>query len=210
MTTQIFNVREMTSDLITRAAREITAGAVAVFPTDTVYGIGTNAFNEKSISRLYEIKNRPPVSALQILTGTVRQAQEVVQWEEPAKKLAQAFWPGALTIILPPSPKGEALLRGFAALGLRVPGNEFLVSLLSCMGAPMASTSANLHGQPTLTQEEDLLNTFDGKTDFIFLGGTLSPVASSVITLAEKKPRLLREAAVSRSALEEVLGEKID
>lgn len=210
MTTQIFNVREMTSDLITRAAREITAGAVAVFPTDTVYGIGTNAFNEKSISRLYEIKNRPPVSALQILTGTVRQAQEVVQWEEPAKKLAQAFWPGALTIILPPSSKGEALLRGFAALGLRVPGNEFLVSLLSCMGAPMASTSANLHGQPTLTREEDLLNTFDGKTDFIFLGGTLSPVASSVITLAEKKPRLLREAAVSRSALEEVLGEKID
>ncbi len=210
MTTQIFNVREMTRDLITRAAREITAGAVAVFPTDTVYGIGTNAFNEKSISRLYEIKNRPPVSALQILTGTVRQAQEVVQWGEPAQKLAHAFWPGALTVILPPSPKGKALLRGFAALGLRVPGNEFLVNLLSCMGAPMASTSANLHGHPTLTREEDLLNTFDGKTDFIFLGGTLSPVASSVITLAEKKPRLLREAAVSRSALEEVLGEKID
>lgn len=209
MKTQIFKISQMTGDLLSQAAQAVTAGAVAVFPTDTVYGIGTNAFNESSIFRIYDIKNRPPVSALQILTGTIPQAKEVVQWGDKAQKLAEAFWPGALTIILPPSAKGEPLRRGFAALGLRVPGNEFLVKLLSLMGAPMASTSANLHGQPTLTKEEDLLNTFDGKTDFIFLGGTLSPVASSVITLAEEKPRLLREAAVSRARLEQVLGEKV-
>ena len=209
MKTQIFNITCLTAQELLSAARAITEGAVAVFPTDTVYGIGTNAFNEKSISRIYQIKNRPGNSALQILTGTLEQAKEVVQWGPRAQKLADAFWPGALTVIIPACPKGEPLLRGFGALGLRVPGNEFLVKLLSQMGAPMASTSANLHGQPTLTREEDILDTFEGKADLIFLGGTLSPVASSVITLAEEKPRLLREAAVSRGRLEAVLNEKV-
>lgn len=209
MNTQIFNINSLTPLQLEQAARALTDGAVAVFPTDTVYGIGTNAFKEESISRIYAIKERPSASALQILTGTLAQAQEVVQWSPAAQKLAEAFWPGALTVILPPSAKGEPLRRGFAALGLRVPGNEFLVRLLARMGAPMASTSANLHGQPTLTREEDILQTFTGKVDLIFLGGTLSPVASSVITLAEEKPRLLREAAVSRAELEKVLGSTV-
>lgn len=210
MKTRIFNTADTTPALLDEAARALTAGAVAVFPTDTVYGIGANAFNEASISRIYEAKNRPPASALQILTGTAAQAKAVARWTDGAQKLADAFWPGALTVILPASPQGEPLLRGFDALGLRVPGSAFLTDLLSRMGAPLASTSANLHGLPALTREEEILETFDSKVDFIFLGGTLSPVASSVISLAGPSPRLLREGAVSRARLEAALGAKID
>ena len=204
MKTQIFNAADLTGAQLARAAQDIARGAVAVFPTDTVYGIGTYAFNGDSISRIYALKNRPAGQALQILTGTVEQAKAITAWS------AQAFWPGALTVILQANAAGQPLLRGFEALGIRVPGNRFLVELLTQMGGAMASTSANLHGQPTLTLEKDILQTFDGKADYIFLGGTLSPVASSVINLAQNPAHLIREGAVSRARLEAVLGEKID
>lgn len=208
MKTRIFNVSSLTKEEIAACAKAVGGGAVAVFPTDTVYGIGTNAFNESSIQYIYHVKERPASSALQILTGTARQARAVTQWTPDAQKLADAFWPGALTVILPPSKEGQPLRRGFAGLGLRVPGNAFLVDLLSAMPAPMASTSANIHGQPVLTEEKDIVRTFDGKADFIFLGGTLSPVASSVLDLTSA-PKLIREAAVSRAELEAVLGRPI-
>lgn len=201
----IYPIDKMTQAQTAQVAARIDAGAVAVFPTDTVYGIGTNAFNEEAISRIYQIKQRPASSALQILVGNARQAREITRWDENAEKLARAFWPGALTVILRPNEKGLALRRGFEGLGLRVPGRAALTRLLALMKAPMASTSANLHGRPVITQEEELLNFFDGKADIILTGGDLSPVASSVIDMTAQA-KLLREAAVGRARLEEVLG----
>lgn len=203
--THIFKTAEVTPEILARAAREIESGAVAVLPTDTVYGIGTGAFCEASVKRIYEIKERPASSPLQILTGSLEQACAAAVFSPGALRLAQAFWPGGLTMILPPSRKGRALARGFAGVGLRVPGNRFLVSLLLAMNAPLACTSANLHGQPVLTQEKDVLETFDGKADYIFLGGTLSPTASSVADLTGE-PVLLREGEVKRAELERVWG----
>lgn len=203
--THIFKAADVTPEILAHAAREIESGAVAVVPTDTVYGIGTGAFCEAAIERIYKIKERPATSPLQILTGSLGQARETAVFSPGAERLAQAFWPGALTMILPPSQKGRALTRGFAGLGLRVPGNEFLVRLLSIMNAPLACTSANLHGQPVLTDERTVLKTFDGKADYIFLGGTLSPLASSVADLTAE-PVLLREGAVSLAELERVWG----
>ena len=196
----------MTPEYIQMAAGAIDKGAVAVVPTDTVYGIGTGGFCEESIAEIYQIKERPANSALQILTGSLEQARQIAQFSEPAEKLAAAYWPGALTAILPPAPAGKPLTRGFAGLGIRVPGNTFLVELLSKMKAPMACTSANLHGQPVLTDEETILKTFDGKVDFIFLGGTLSPTASSVVDLTGNEPVLLREGGISLADLEKTLG----
>ncbi len=204
--TRIFKVSELTEKTLLEAAQDISRGAVAVVPTDTVYGMGTGAFCEESIVRIYQIKNRPATSALQILIPSLAAAKQVAQFTPQAEKLAAACWPGGLTAILPAIQAGQPLLRGFKGLGLRVPGNPFLVSLLEKMTVPMACTSANLHGQPTLTEEKTLLGTFDGKADYIFLGGTLSPTASSVVDLTGA-PRLLREGGISRARLEELLGE---
>jgi len=173
--TRIFNVADVTPEAVSLAAREIEDGAVAVVPTDTVYGIGTGAFCEASIERIYKIKERPATSPLQILTGSLEQARKTATFTPGAERLAQAFWPGGLTMILPPSEKGRALTRGFAGLGLRIPGNAFLVSLLSAMEAPLACTSANLHGQPVLTDEAEVLKTFDGKVDFSFFRRFVKP-----------------------------------
>ncbi len=206
--TRIFKVSEMTETDILSAARALDEGAVSVVPTDTVYGIGTGAFCEESVLRIYQIKARPATSPLQILTGSVAQAKAVAQFSGGAERLAQTYWPGAITIVLPPTAEGKSLTRGFKGLGLRVPGNPFLVGLLSQMSHPMACTSANLHGQPVLTDEETILKTFDGKVDYIFLGGQLSPTASSVVDLTEE-PRLLREGGVPRADLEKTLGQTL-
>ncbi len=203
--THIFNVKQLSSADLAEAARALESGAVAVVPTDTVYGIGTGAFCEASVRRIYEIKERPASSPLQILTGSLEQARAAAEFSPGAERLAQAFWPGGLTMILPPTKAGQPLARGFAGIGLRVPGNAFLVSLLRAMHMPLASTSANLHGQPVLTEEADVLSTFDGKADYIFLGGTLSPTASSVADLTQE-PLLLREGGVPRAELERVWG----
>lgn len=201
---RIFKTARITPEELAKIAADINDGAVAVFPTDTVYGIGTNAFNEESIRRIYEIKNRPAAVPLQILVGSVPLAQEIVLWNESAEKLAAAFWPGALTMILTPNEKGRALRRGFAGLGLRVPGNPFLVGLLETMRAPLASTSANLHEMDVITTEKELLKTFEDKVDIILLGGTLSPVASTVLNMTES-PVMVREAAITWEELEAVL-----
>jgi len=203
--TLIFKTREMTPEYISMAAGALDKGALAVLPTDTVYGIGTGAFCETSIKEIYRIKERPLSVPLQILTGSLEQAQQIAQFSEGAARLAQSFWPGALTMVLPPAPEGRALARGFAGIGLRVPGNKFLGGLLSAMKTPLACTSANLHGQPVLTDEKAVLETFDGKVDFIFLGGTLSPTASSVVDLTAD-PLLLREGGIPRAELERELG----
>lgn len=209
MKSRIFRIEEMTAAQMREAAALIECGVVAVYPTDTVYGVGASAFNEDAIKRIYEIKQRPSGAALQILTGSAAQAREVVQWTEQAQRLAAAYWPGALTMILPPNEKGRPLLRGFKGLGLRVPAYAALTELLAALACPMASTSANLHGRPVFTKEEEIIEFFDGKADLILAGGTLGARASSVLDLTGPEPKLLREEALSRAELEKTLGASI-
>lgn len=208
MQTRIFKTSEVTAEELEKAVNAIEKGALAVLPTDTVYGVGTGAFCEESILKIYQLKQRPTDTPFQILTGSVEQAREVACFSEQAEKCAHHFWPGALTMIMPPKEKGRALTRGFEGLGIRVPKNDFLVKLLNRLAGPMACTSANVHGQPTLLDEKNILETFNGKVDFIFLGGTLSPVASSVINLMGT-PTLIREGGISREKLEQVLGQPL-
>ena len=207
--TRIYNVADITPLEIEQLARALEKGAVAALSTDTVYGLATGAYCEASIQRIYQLKNRPAAAPLQLLAGNMAQVQQIARFSAGAKQLAQRFWPGALTMVLPPTAKGQLLTRGFAGLGVRVPGNLFLQHLLDRMTAVLASTSANLHGQPVVTEEKILLDTFNGKVDYIVLGGTLSPVASSVVDLTGR-PRLLREEAVSRADLERVLAQPLD
>lgn len=205
MKSLICPIDSLTSEQMQDVAARIDAGAVAAYPTDTVYGLGTNAFDEGAIARIYQIKERPASSALQILLGSTQQARAVAVFDERAERLARTFWPGGLTLIVPPSEKGVPLLRGFAGLGLRVPAHPALVRLLTLMKNPLASTSANLHGRPVIKDDRELAAFFDGKADIVLTGGVLSREASSVVDMTGV-PRLLREGAVPCAALEKVLG----
>lgn len=207
--TKIFKYSDLSPELIARLAGALERGAVGVFPTDTVYGIGAGALVEESIAQIYAIKKRPASMPLQIMTSSADRALDLAQFSPQALRLAHKFWPGALTLIMPPSPKNKALARGFEGLGIRVPKNDFLESLLDAMAMPLAMTSANLHGQPVWTQEAPVIKAFNGKVDFIVLGGTLSPTASSVVNCCTPKPVLIREGQILRAALERVIEEDL-
>ena len=156
MKTQIFPINQMSSEQLSQVARAVESGAVVALATDTVYGIAANAFNEKAIGQIYQLKQRPAGMALQILVDSVAAAQQIVAWNKHAEKLAHAYWPGPLTMILPPSEQGRPLLRGFAGLGLRVPNHAGLLQLLSALQVPLACTSANEHGCAVITSEKEL------------------------------------------------------
>lgn len=190
-------------------AHALDEGAVTVFATDTVYGIGTGAFCEGAIQKICALKNRPPTQPLQILVPSVARAEQIAQFTPGALRVAQTYWPGGLTLILPPTEKGRSLLRGAAGLGIRVPAYEPLCQVLARMQHSLCSTSANLHGQPVLTDEANVLETFDGLVDYIWLGGTLSPTASSVLDVTATPARILREGSILKNDLQRVLGAPI-
>ena len=204
--TRIFRRAALTEADTAYLAQQLAQGAVGVFPTDTVYGIGTGARCEEAVAEIYRLKARPERQPLQLLFASTERAREAAYFSPQAQRLAQAYWPGALTLILPPLAHATALARGFAGLGIRVPKDDFLSRLLAVTDGPLACTSANVHGQPVWTEEAPVLRAFEGKADFIVLGGTLSPTASSVVDLM-RRPRLLREGQLTRAELEKTLGE---
>lgn len=207
MTAKIYNACELSSDDKKEIARALENGAVAVFPTDTVYGIGTGAFCEASIARICALKDRPLSQPFQLLASSVEQAASVGVFCAEAEKLARVCWPGGLTLIVPPNEKGKPLARGFAGIGLRVPSCAFLTDILAEMKHPLASTSANVHGQPVLTDAQYIINTFSAKADIIIAGGVLKSTASSVVNFSVgKEPVLVREGTFSKAQLEEILG----
>ena len=209
--TKIFKAGEMGPQEVAAVAADLAGGAVAVFPTDTVYGIGCSAFCETSVRQIYTLKKRPFSQPLQILIEDVAMAQQVGVFSAGAVRLAKMYWPGALTLIVPPVPSARAWTCGAKGLGIRVPSYPLLVQILHALKGPLCSTSANLHGQAVLTDETKLEKTFDSKTDIIIKGGTLSPVASSVVDLTDPAhPRLLRQGAITREQLEHCLGQILE
>ncbi len=204
--TKIYKLPELSAELVRHIAAHLAQGALAVLATDTVYGLGTGAFCEETIARICALKQRPLSQPMQLLVPSVEEAEKLAVLTGPARQLARAYWPGALTLILPPAKQGEPLVRGAQGLGLRVPDFSPLTRLLAHMPAPLACTSANLHGQPVITEETGLEKQFGGQVDYVLTAGTLSPVASSVVDFVCNPPRLLRAGKISKIELSRTSG----
>ena len=204
--TRHYKLTDLTASQLQQIARALTDGACAVLATDTVYGLATGAFCEGTIRHICTLKNRPSTQPFQLLLPDIDCAYELAEFSDPARRLAQAYWPGALTLILPPTPAGKPLLRGSVGLGLRVPNFAPLERLLKTVNGPLACTSANLHGQNPITTETELLASFNGNVDFMLTAGTLSPVASSVVDFTQIPPRLLREGKITTIELARTSG----
>lgn len=204
MKTQIYNFQTLAPEQESQLAQALSQGAVAVFATDTVYGIGTGAFCSESVSRIYALKKRPATQPLQLLVPSLMHAQRIARFNAGALRVARTFWPGGLTLLVPPSEEGQSLLRGSQALGIRVPAHLPLLRILMQMSMPMASTSANLHASPVLTREEDVLNTFDGQVEYMLVSGTLSPTASTVLDVTTHVMHVVRAGEISHKELARV------
>ncbi len=173
-------------------------GGLVAFPTDTVYGLAAPVQNEKSIERLYIVKGRTNTKAIAVLIGHVDQLKNVtVDLSESARKIAQHFWPGPLTMIVPRHPALPEILAPLPTIGVRIPDHPVALALLEAAG-PLAVTSANMTGGKNTMTTKQVLKQLKGRIHLIIDGGrTPGGVPSTVIDCTTPAPEILREGPIT-------------
>ncbi len=196
------------ADGLAAAARAVRAGRLVVLPTDTVYGLGCDAFSGSAVRGLLAAKNRGPDMPVPVLVGSWSTIDGLVMGvPRAARDLVEAFWPGGLSIVLPHAPSlswdlGESL----GTVMLRMPLHPVALELLRDVG-PMAVSSANISGSPpATTSAEAEVQLGDAVAVYLDGGESGEPVASTIVDLTGDAPRILREGAVTAAEVGEVLG----
>ena len=191
-------------------AKILREGGLVAFPTETVYGLGANALDEEAAKKIYAAKGRPSDNPLIAHVSCMEEVYPLVSWvPEAAKKLAQAFWPGPLTMIFPKSgivPYGTT--GGLDTVAVRMPSDPVANRLIALAGVPVAAPSANTSGRPSPTTAQHVLQDMDGRIEMIIDGGAVGiGVESTIVDVSVDVPTVLRPAAITMEMLEEVLGE---
>ena len=209
MKTEVIKVNSSSDPGVKKAAELLKKGEVVAIPTETVYGLAANAFDEKAVEKIFIAKGRPSDNPLIVHISELSQWAELVESiPENALALARAFWPGPLTIIL----KKSSLIPlrtsgGLDTVGVRMPLHPTARAIISAAGVPLAAPSANNSGKPSTTTAEHCLHDLDGKIPLIIDSGECSVgVESTVVTLVPKVPRVLRPGGISLEMLADVLG----
>jgi L-threonylcarbamoyladenylate synthase len=198
---------------IRRARRMLRSGQVVAFPTDTVYGVGADAFQPEAVAALYTVKSRPKDKAIPILVSQIEDIVRVARvvpiaaWE-----LVQRFWPGGLTLVLPRAERVPAVLTaGGSSVAVRCPDHPVPLDLMNAIGSPLAATSANLSGQASPTNAHQVLNQLAGRVPLIIDGGECpGGISSTVVDLSVTPPRLLRVGAIPAAELRNALPDLLD
>jgi L-threonylcarbamoyladenylate synthase len=184
----------------------LASGGVVALPTDTVYGLAASLHQPEALSEIFRLKDRPRDVSLPILVPDVEAIMALgVTFNEPALALAERFWPGALTIVVPVPGELAALVGATATLGFRIPDRADLRALLQLTG-PLAVTSANHHGEPPATTADAVVAAFNGRGLIgVFDGGVCAGVVSTVVSL-EGPWRVLRHGGVLEEHVADALG----
>ena len=196
-------MKQVPSDLsgITLAIESIKNGGVVIFPTDTVYGIGCDPYNEDAVERIYELKNRDSAKPLPILGYSKRILENIVEFDETTNRIAEKFWPGRLTIVLPlKDDKLKKLSRGTNTLAVRVPNNKCVLAFLKKCEL-VVGTSANISGEEPFTDPQNIENDFIDCDIFLNDGIIQSYGASTVIKIENGEIRILRSGDISENDL---------
>ena len=195
------------ADALARAVDVLVQGLPIALPTDTVYGLAVDPFLPGASDRVFEMKRRPRDESLPVLVASTEQALGLATAVPDSARLLMArFWPGALTIVLPARPGlGADLGDDEATIGVRCPDHPVPLALCRAVG-PLATTSANVHRQPTLTTAAEVAEAFADALAVVLDGGTCAGSPSTVVDCTGFEPRLLREGRVPWSAVVEALG----
>ena len=175
-----------------------------IFPTETVYGIGTSVFSRPGIRRIYALKGRRERKPLALLVHSLAAAKPLLESiPAEAERLAKRFWPGPLTLIFKASSLGRLVTGGLATIGVRIPDHPVALALLKAVGVPLATTSVNRSGQKPAVSGVQAAKLFGKKVEFLIDGGTCRvKTASSVIDLSHYPFMVIREGAISKKVLE--------
>ncbi|MBI3175440.1 MAG: threonylcarbamoyl-AMP synthase [Chloroflexi bacterium] len=191
---------------IEQALRILRAGGLAAFPTDTVYGVGALAFDGSAVESIYAAKDRPVEKAIPILIADVDDLDKVAVDIPPMVRiLAARFWPGPLTLVVPKQPTLPEAVSATATVAVRIPDHPVARALLRAAG-PMAVTSANLSGQPSPVDAEEVMRQLNGRIPLILDGGlTPGGVPSTLVDCLGAEPVLLREGPLTKEQILAVL-----
>ncbi|HVG44113.1 MAG TPA: L-threonylcarbamoyladenylate synthase [Longimicrobium sp.] len=192
------------------AAEVLRAGGLVAFPTETVYGLGAHALDPAAVERIYRAKGRPAYNPLIVHVATVEAARALSSaWPAAADRLAERFWPGPLTLVVPKTANvPDSVSAGLPTVGVRIPAHPVAHALLAAAGIPVAAPSANRSSQVSPTTAEHVRRGLGGRVDLILDAGP-DPVGieSTVLSLAGAVPTVLRPGTISVDELREVLGE---
>ncbi len=191
------------------AARLIVEGKLVAFPTETVYGLGADALNERAVRRIFEAKGRPADNPLIIHIAESEWLFELArEVPEVALRLAERFWPGPLTLVLPKGEKVPSVTTGgLDTVAVRMPAHPIALELIRLSGRPIAAPSANISGKPSPTEADHVVDDFYGRIECIIDGGpTPIGVESTVLDLTGEVPVLLRPGGLPLEDIERVIG----
>jgi L-threonylcarbamoyladenylate synthase len=195
--------------VLAEAARVLLGGGLVAFPTETVYGLGANALDASAVARIFAAKGRPAKNPLIVHVADTAQVQQVVaDWSQSAARLAERFWPGPLTLVLPKrdTVPGIATAQG-PTVAVRVPAHPIAQALLGAAGLPIAAPSANRSSELSPTRAEHVQRGLDGRIEMLLDGGsTPGGIESTVLDLATTPPRLLRPGPIGIAELQVIIG----
>lgn len=208
-------IREVAADkpspaVIDEAVRLLRGGALVAFPTETVYGLGACALDEKAVKQVFTAKGRPDTHPLIVHVPDVTMAKTLVRhWPEQATKVAESLWPGGITLVLPRSPLvSDVVTGGGDTVAIRCPAHPVALALLRALGQPIAAPSANRHKHVSPTTAEHVERSLGSEVSLILDGGPCEQgMESTVLDLTTEVPEILRPGAVPAEAIRRVLGD---
>jgi L-threonylcarbamoyladenylate synthase len=198
---------------LAEAVRRLRAGGLVAFPTETVYGLGADALNEAAVRRVFALKGRPETNPLIVHVADEAGARAVAaDWPAEASRLARRVWPGPLTIVVPRSPRLPPIVTaGGPTVGVRCPDHHLTLALLEAFGGPLVGPSANPSGRVSPTTAEHVRESFAESEVYVLDGGACrGGIESTVVTLAEPSPRVLRAGLVTAAELSDAMGRPVE
>lgn len=206
MQTKIFNTSK--PDLL-KASKLIKTGGTLAFPTETVYGLGADATNNLAVAKIFQAKGRPSFNPLIIHCFSIEQIQAFAMWSSDAQTVAEKFWPGPLTMVLPLLPHSKIAslaLAGLQTVAVRIPAHSIAQSILKLANTPIAAPSANPSGSVSATKAKHVISKLSGKIEGIVSGGSSEIGLESTIISFLPDPRILRFGAIDEADISEILS----
>jgi L-threonylcarbamoyladenylate synthase len=204
---EILKVNNKNSDerILTRAAEILASGGIIAYPTETFYGLGADATNEKAIQKIFTVKGRDFKNPISLIISQTDDIYALVQnVPQAAKKLMAEYWPGALTIVFSAADNVSPMLTaGSGKIGLRVSSHPAAQRIVQKLGRPLTATSANLSGAPECVSSTDVASQLGDQIDAIIdLGNSYGNIGSTIIDVTCTPPVILREGTISRKTIE--------
>jgi L-threonylcarbamoyladenylate synthase len=193
---------------IKEAAQILRGGGLVAFPTETVYGLGANALDASAVAKIYEAKGRPETSPLIVHASSIEMARALVtQWPREAEELAERWWPGPLTLVLPKAAQiPDIVTAGLATVGVRIPAHPLALQLIDAAGVPLAAPSANRFKELSPTTAAHVRAAFGDSIPVLDGGPTRVGIESTVVSIADGKITLLRPGMIALGEIERVIA----